>query len=217
MQNIKAIIFDFDGVINNGVEVHYDFYRELCKSHNIKPPFSDKKEFRDWFDPRDYKPNYRNLGISLKDPKNIQYKDYIKQVGIPLIGGIKEVIEKLSKKYILAIVSTNHKEIIEHQLEDYGILKFFKPIIGNGDIFKIKPHPEALLKCLEELKLSNKEVIYIGDMVSDTETSRNANIKIISVTWGWSSKEELKKAKPDWIVDNPKELHKVIERSSEAN
>jgi phosphoglycolate phosphatase len=64
---------------------------------------------------------------------------------------------------------------------------------------------------LKELKLSNKEVIYIGDMVSDIETSRNANVKIISVTWGWSSKEELKKAKPDWIVDDPKELHKVID------
>ena len=210
MQKIKAIIFDFDGVINNGVEVHYDFYRDLCKSNNIKPPFSTKKEFRGWFDARDYKINYQNLDISLKDQKNIPYAEYIKQVGIPLIKGIKEVIEKLSKKYVLAVVSTNHKEIIEHQLKVYGILKFFKVIIGNGDVFKIKPHPEALLKCLKELKLSNKEVIYIGDMVSDIETSRNANIKIISVTWGWSPKEELKKAKPDWIVDNPKELYKPI-------
>jgi len=217
MQNIKAIIFDFDGVINNGVEVHYDFYRNLCKSHNIKPPFSDKKEFIDWFDARDYKTNYRDLGISLKDPKNIQYKDYIKRAGIPLIKGMKEVIEKISREYILAVVSTNHEEIIEHQLEDYGLLKFFKVVIGNDSVFKIKPHPEALLKCLEEIKLSNKEVIYIGDMVDDVETSRNANIKIISVTWGWSSKEELKKAKPDWIVDNPKELYKAIEESLGAN
>lgn len=216
MQNIKAIVFDFDGVINNGVEAHYDFYRDLCKSHNIEPPFSSKEEFREWFDPLDYKTNHQNLGISLKEPRNIPYKEYIEQADIPLVRGIKEVIEKFRKKYVLAIVSTNHKEIVEHELEEYGILKFFKVVIGNGDAFKIKPHPEALLKCLEKLKLSNKDVVYIGDMVTDVETSRNANIKIISVTWGWSSKEELKKAKPDWIVDNPKELHRVIEGTSGA-
>lgn len=217
MQSIKAIIFDFDGVINNGVAVHYDFYRDLCKSHNIEPPFSPEEEFKEWFDPLDYKANYQNLGISLKDPKNIPYIEYIKQAGIPLIEGIKEVIEKLSKKYVLAVVSTNHKEIIEHQLEDYGILKFFRVVMGHGDVFEIKPHPEALLKCLEKLELSNKDVVYIGDMVADVETSRNANIKIISVTWGGPSKEELKKAKPDWIVDNPKELHRILEWSSVAN
>ena len=217
MQNIKAIIFDFDGVINNGVEVHYDFYRDLCKSHKIKPPFSSKEEFREWFDPLDYKTNYQNLGISLKDPKNIPYKEYIKQAGIPLVKGIKEIIEKLSKKYVLAIVSTNHKEIIEHQLEDYGIIKFFRVVMGNGDVFKIKPHPQALLKCLEKLKLDNRDVIYIGDMVSDIETARNAKTKIISVTWGWSSKEELRKAQPDFVVDNPKELYSIVERSSGAN
>jgi len=212
MQNIKAIIFDFDGVINNGVEVHYDFYRDLCKSHDIEPPFSTKEEFRGWFDPRDYKTNYKNLGISLGDSKNVPYKEYIKRVGIPVIKGMKEVIERLRKKHILAIVSTNHKEIIKHQLEDYGILKLFKVVIGNGDVFKIKPHPEILLECLEKLKLSGKEAIYIGDMISDIEASRNANIKIISVTWGWDSKEELKKAKPDWIVDNPKELLSILNR-----
>ena len=75
MQNIKAIIFDFDGVINNGVAVHYDFYRDLCKLHNIEPPFSSKEEFKEWFDPLDYKTNYQNLGISLKDPKNISEED----------------------------------------------------------------------------------------------------------------------------------------------
>ncbi|MBD3361251.1 HAD-IA family hydrolase [Candidatus Woesearchaeota archaeon] len=209
MKNIKAIIFDFDGVINNGVEIHYDFYRDLCKAHDIKPPFVSKEAFREWFDPREYRTNYKNLGISLKNSRNLNYTEYIKRTGIPLIAGITEIIAKLSKKYTLAIVSTNHKEIIEHQLEDYGLLKFFKVIIGNGDVFKIKPNPEALLKCLKKLKLSHKEVIYIGDMVSDVETARNANIRIISVTWGWSSKEELKKSKPDLIIDNPKELLKL--------
>ncbi len=210
MKNIKAIIFDFDGVINNGVKVHYKFYRDLCRLHKIKSPFSTQKEFKKWFDPINYKTNYKNLEISLKDKKNISYKRYIKRIGIPIIKGMKRVIEKLNKRYMLAVVSTNHKEVIEHQLKDYGLLKFFKVIIGNGNVFKIKPHPEALLKCLKKLKLNNKEVIYIGDMVNDVITARNANIKITSVTWGWSSKEELKKAKPDWIVGKPEELLKIF-------
>jgi len=210
MESIKAIIFDFDGVINNGVEVHYGFYRDLCKSHGIKPPFSTRGKFIEWFDPREYRTNYDNLEISLKDPKNIPYQEYIKQAGIPIIKGMKETIEELNKNYILAVVSTNHKEIIEHQLKDYGILKFFSVIIGNGDTSRIKPHPEALLKCLEKLKLRNKEVVYIGDMVSDIEASRDANIKIVSVTWGWSSKEELNKAKPDFIADDPEELLRIF-------
>lgn len=212
MKKIKAIRFDFDGVINDGVKVHYEFYKKLCKIHNVKPPFSTQEEFKEWFDPRDFRPNYKELGISLKDPKNMSYKDYINRVGIPPIEGIKEVIKELSKRYVLTVISSNHREVIEHQLNEYGLLKFFKIVMGNGDVSNIKPHPEALLKCLENLELSNEEAIYIGDMVTDIEASRNANMKVISVTWGWNSKAELEEAKSDWIVDSPKELLGLFNR-----
>ena len=45
----------------------------------------------------------------------------------------------------------------------------------------------------------------------DIETAKNANVKIISATWGWSSVDDLKKTEPDWIINNPKELLKTFE------
>lgn len=89
-------------------------------------------------------------------------------------------------------------------------MNFFKTIISKGDVLKIKPHPNPLLKCLEELKLNKEEVIYIGDTISDIKASKSAGIKIGSVTWGWSFREELEKAKPDWIVKSPEALYDII-------
>ncbi|MBR9680844.1 MAG: HAD-IA family hydrolase [Candidatus Altiarchaeota archaeon] len=207
---INTIIFDFDGVIANGVKVHFDFYKDLCKIHHKKPPFSNEEEFREWFEPLKFRKNYHKLNIPLKDHRNLNYTEYINKKGLPAIEGIFSVIENLSKKFRLAIVSSNHKRVISHQLKEYGLREAFQLIVGQEDRLENKPSPDSLIFCMERMQSSREESIYIGDMVTDILAARSAGIPVLAVTWGWQSEEKLSAENPNWIARVPHEIQEII-------
>jgi len=102
-------------VVNDGLAANYKFYRDICELYNIVPPFSTINEFKGWFDTsKDFKHNYKRLGIPLNDPKSISYDEYIGRADIPAVKNMGEVIKKLSKDYTLAIVSSNNKQTIKN-------------------------------------------------------------------------------------------------------
>jgi phosphoglycolate phosphatase len=82
--------------------------------------------------------------------------------------------------------------------------------MGEMDGVPIKPAPDMIYIALKEMNLSKDEVIFIGDSDVDMMTATNANIKSIGVTWGYRSKEVLIKHKADYIIDQPKDIIKII-------
>ena len=50
----------------------------------------------------------------------------------------------------------------------------------------------------------------IGDTVSDIKMGKNAKINTIGVTWGYNTKEELRFADADQIINDPSELVKIL-------
>ena len=47
-------------------------------------------------------------------------------------------------------------------------------------------------------------------LVRDVEGSKKANIKVLAVTWGFDSEENLKASIPDYLVRTPKDAEKTI-------
>ena len=52
--------------------------------------------------------------------------------------------------------------------------------------------------------------VYIGDSEVDILTAKNSSLPCISVSWGFRSKEFLKKNGANIIIDSPLELLKYI-------
>ena len=86
-------------------------------------------------------------------------------------------------------------------------LELFDFIYSGSSIFGKHKVMKSLLK---KQKLKRKEVIYVGDETRDIEAAKKAKVKIISVTWGFNTKQILKKQKPDFLIDKPKELMKIL-------
>ena len=59
-------------------------------------------------------------------------------------------------------------------------------------------------------KLTPEEVIYVGDETRDIEASKTIPIKVIAVSWGFNSAEALAKQNPDFLIQKPSELLKVM-------
>ncbi len=93
----------------------------------------------------------------------------------------KEVFERLSKKYDLAVFSGRLKEEANYSLEKYEIDKYFYYFVTSDDLPKnmLKPHPEGVLNILKHCP--HKSVKYLGDSVDDVIAGNKANVETIGV------------------------------------
>lgn len=206
---IKAIIFDYDGVIVDSFSSVFEVYKKICERFRISSP-QTIESFR-----KTYGYNYTecltNLGIPKKDSPIVQniFLQEIVKFDHEIFPGIYEVIERLSKKYQLFLVSTSHSHEVLTKIKKFGLDVYFKEIHCGADN-KIKKSV-MILELLERHKYSPEEVISIGDRVIDLKSFNQAGISdsnIILVTYGWGlNKGETGQAK---IANTPNDILNLI-------
>ena len=74
---------------------------------------------------------------------------------------------------------------------------------------------ETLRQLFGESPVDPAQVYMIGDRKFDVEGARALGVESVGVTYGYGSKEELKEAKADYIVQSVDELEKFLLRGSE--
>ena len=93
--------------------------------------------------------------------------------------GTGEVIEKLSKKYLLGIVTSRIKESIYESPELKKLEKYIKVAVSYQDTTNHKPHPDPLLLAAQKLGVKPEVCVYIGDVENDIRAARAAGMKVV--------------------------------------
>ncbi|MBW2975578.1 HAD family hydrolase [Candidatus Woesearchaeota archaeon] len=94
---------------------------------------------------------------------------------------IKEDTLKKLKGYKLGIFTGRPKEEAFYGLKRFKIDKYFDAVAVMEDVKEGKPSPEGILKLAKEFKAGNKEIIYVGDNLSDLRCAKNAGVGFIGV------------------------------------
>ncbi|MBI4226600.1 HAD-IA family hydrolase [Candidatus Roizmanbacteria bacterium] len=208
---VKTIIFDFDGTIADTFPLILELFDEYAEEFGYKK--IDRKE-SERLRNKNPKEIFQELKISpLKLPflANKIRNGLNKQIQtVKIFPGMKDVLLSLKKKnFYLGILTSNSLDNVRKFLFIYN-LEVFNFVHSEMNIFG---KDKALNNMLRQNKLSREDVIYIGDEVRDIEACKKAKIKIIAVTWGFNKKEILQKNNPDYLIDKPEELLKIIIRS----
>lgn len=107
-----------------------------------------------------------------------------------LYDGMDEVFKIIKTNNIkVAIVSTAPKPYVEKICNYFQIP--YNTILGYHDCKPIKPHPAGMLKALEFLQESAKDVISFGDRVIDIQSSNAVGIESVACFWGTKEKQAL--------------------------
>jgi HAD superfamily hydrolase (TIGR01549 family) len=138
-----------------------------------------------------------------------QFNKY-KDAESTIFEGIDKLISKLAKHVKLAILTNNKSQYAEEVLDKFNISEHFGTIIGFNDVTEVKPNPEGIVKILQKWKMKPSDVIFIGDMTTDIEAGKAANVKMICVASGLAKKETLLEHEPDILVDNTENLIKLF-------
>ena len=137
--------------------------------------------------------------------------------GIPeLLEALKrkgdEAMRRTGERWFLAVASNKYQAATEKIVAQIfpGI---FDVVLGEREGVERKPHPQIVYDILSTLnsKLSTLNCLYIGDSLVDAETARAAGATLVLCTWGFGTREQMEGAKPDYLVDHPLEVLKVVE------
>ncbi|MFH1564869.1 MAG: HAD family hydrolase [bacterium] len=210
---IKTILFDvFGTIIDTGdgsikatekiLKAHhsninpYDFYynnfKPLCKSYYSKKRFYVEEEILTKTLSRIEKK------FHLQDRSKKDVKHYLKSLTErKLFQETEEVLEKLSKKYVLIVASNTDKEPLLLNFKKLCIAKYFFAIYTSEDLQAYKPQKLFFKKILKNIKYDKNEILFVGD--TQDEDILGAKEMGIKTVWINRKNEVLKKGipKPD--------------------
>jgi len=93
------------------------------------------------------------------------YDDFILNYGDQafLFPDIPETLQQLSKRYSLALVTNGRSRSQRGKIQSTALEPFFDLIVVSEEIGEDKPHPKIFQFCLESLKVSANECLFVGD------------------------------------------------------
>jgi HAD superfamily hydrolase (TIGR01509 family) len=129
------------------------------------------------------------------------------------IPNVTRTLEALSQNAKLAVITMRHvpKPLVQKELDYFGIAHYFSHVMTAMDTCKPKPHPDALIRCVEALNVAVCDCLMVGDSVSDVRAGKAAGIKTVSLLSGLYGREELALECPDLILPNVNALLEYIE------
>jgi 2-phosphoglycolate phosphatase len=132
--------------------------------------------------------------------------------GTFLLPEVAETIRNLYGKGIKMAVASNKPSIYSRTiLENFGLNPYFEACYGPDVVKHTKPHPAMLEGLMKELNADKKETLYVGDMVIDVETARNAGVPVALIATGGNSSDELRTLNPDYFLESFGDLRLIIE------
>ena len=130
-------------------------------------------------------------------------------------GNAKKLLKWLKGKGINSIILSNHTvEGIETQLKRLGLKEFVAEVLANpakDTSLHKRNKREKLGGYIKKNGYKKGEILIVGDSPEEAEIARTLGIKSVAITNGYYSTARLRKSKPDFLINNLKELIPIIE------
>ncbi len=201
---LRAVIFDFDGVITDSEILHLRVFNQVLAQYGIEITTKDYyKEYLGLTDLDCFQLVARKGRLGLDDrgienlvkQKKQVFQELAKTEG-RIIEGVRDFLQMLKQSNIsMAICSGALLTEIELILEDARLRSFFEVIISAEQVKKGKPNPDGFLLTLRKLNLGFQspiaadQCIVIEDSHWGLEAARAAGMHTIAVTNSYDAEQ----------------------------
>jgi len=178
---LKAVLFDFDGVIADTENQHVAAWQRTLSVMGWQLPdevaalsaeVDDREFLRRVFADRGIPTEKVGEWVRRKQALTVQ----LLRDSPRLYPGVVPLIRHLEGKVRLAIVSDTWRENIQAVLDSAGLTAAFATIVASEDVTLPKPDPQSYLLALKRLRRSPRSVVAIEDSPSGLEAARAAGI-----------------------------------------
>ena len=187
LKNIKAFIFDLDGVLTDTAEYHYRAWKRMAEEEGLPFNRQDNEKLRGVSRRASLELILKGRSLpeekieAMMERKNNYYRESIKEISEKdLLPGSLELLQKLREKgYKLAVASAskNAPMIIER----LNIGAYFDVLAHGGSVERAKPAPDLFLYTAEKLKLEPRYCLVVEDAEAGVEAAKRAGMATIGI------------------------------------
>jgi pyrophosphatase PpaX len=210
---IKAVLFDLDGTLVDTIPLILDSFRYATQTVLGTPVADDVLA--------------RNIGI----PLILQLREFTDDDAVAdelmrvyrehnrlhhdqrarLFEGTAEALSLIAEHGVpMGVVTSKAREIALRGLDLFELRRFFAVVITMDDVDRYKPDPFPLLKAAEAMGIAASATAYVGDSPHDVDAANRAGALSIAAPWGVSSREDLLKAQPQFVLDSMTDLPELL-------
>lgn len=182
MKNVKAILFDMDGVIFDTERVYLEEWKQVFKKYGYKMKDeiyisvmgtgreNVKKVFKEYYGD--------NLPIEdMYVDKDILLNEAVSENKIPLKTGAVDILSYLKDNgYKTALATSAKRDRLEIQLHLADIKDKFDAIVCIDDVGKGKPNPDIFLLAAEKIGVEPSDCMVIEDSEAGIMAAFNAGM-----------------------------------------
>jgi len=207
MGRFSTVLFDWDGTLADTWKLRVAFLAHLIERFGL--PVPDVEELRRNFR-ADYREHYAASGLSERQRQqtNMIWNAYkVGREQYSLFPGVMETIGTLSMRGVkLGVVSNGARVEVIQDTERFGIRRYLGCIVTLDDVPEFKPSPEGILHAIRLLGSSEKNTLYVGDMIEDVRAGKSAGVATAAVTSGMHFRDMLENEKPNYLFGSVNEL-----------
>lgn len=233
--SLKAVLFDFNGVIINDEAIHQQLTEEIILEENLRP---SADEFREVCLGRSDRACLEEI---LKRRGRIVTQEYLTKLitskaeayqhqleamdKLPIYPGLEDLIFKLRVAQLpMGIVSGALRCEIELVINRANLAQHFCVIVAGDDIKVSKPEPDGYLLAVEKinqqyptLNLRSNECLVIEDTPAGIEAAKRAGMQVVGVANTYPF--HMLQRQANWTVDylNDLELERVQQVYSQVS
>ncbi|BAY78732.1 HAD family hydrolase [Nostoc linckia NIES-25] len=197
--SLKAVLFDFNGVIINDERIHLELIDEILIQENLQPQRlnerqaclgrSDRACFTELFANRGRVVTEKYLTQLLHRKAEAYALELEKIEKLPLYPGVEDLIYQVrSRNLKLGVVSGAIRKEIELVLNRAKLTEHFKIIVAGDDITTSKPEPDGYLLAVKklnqeypELNLQPQECLAIEDTPAGIQAAKRSHMQVVGV------------------------------------
>lgn len=211
MGQIKAVLFDFDGVIVDSLRLDFEVRKSVFAEYGVNFSVRDFVDF--YVSPSSSTAAQTALFLESKgshanvsEVKAKRKELFEKSIGkLTLVPGFLVLARMLKKRGLrLAVVSANNRSTIKLAMSRHGLNDFFDFIIGVEDCPIIKPSPAPYLLAVEKLGLPASQVLVFEDSDKGVQSAKSAGCKCIALLNDFTKSGDFSKA--DLVAKSLREI-----------
>ena len=190
---MRAVVFDFDGVLVNSEPLHFRALRDALQGAGIGiteeeylreyVAYDDRGSIRIALERHGHDAGDGRVTALAADKAEV----FERLMGeIPFYPGARELVRALAAEMPVAIASGARREEIERILRAGGLRDAFSAVVGADDVERTKPHPEPYLRAYEQIAprvrgLAPGECLAFEDTLPGIAAARAAGRKVVGV------------------------------------
>lgn len=105
---------------------------------------------------------------------------------------------------LLALATSNNWWLVEDELEDLSLQKYFNATVTREEVANPKPAPDIFWKAAEKLGIPERECVVVEDSKAGVEAAKEAGMKVVVVLGSYTTEEDFPEA--DLVVEGFEEV-----------